>query len=210
MTTKIPLIATAKQLFKKRTNVFITEKSESNFQTSSNEINNRSLNKGYQYVIVLILTLGFNNLMSMPKAGHPTLVSAAPHLKIDTLRDFYQNYVSAGNSRDFTAVAKAINGNVIINGVPMKRQDVLASLKGFVDAVPNLTWHIQDLVIEGDHIAVRFRVTGTPKKTSFLGPNPKGLLIAFTEFASYKVQDGRFLEMNYLIDIPAIIQQLKK
>lgn len=179
-------------------------------KNTANEINAKSLKKAYPFAILFILAFCFNNLTRAARNENPKFRAAALTLEKDTLRNFYRNYVSAGNSRDFTAIEKMISDSVIINGVPMKRDAVLTSLKGFVDAVPNLTWYIEDLIIEGDHIAANFRVTGTPKATTFFGQNPKGNSVEFTEFAFYKVRNGRFVEMSFLIDMPTIIKQLNK
>jgi len=124
------------------------------------------------------------------------------------LRDFYHNYVAAANSRDFDAISKMVNENVIINGKPQNRDGVIAGFKALVGAVPDMTWKIEDLVINGNQIAARLLDTGTPRETTFFGSNPKGLVVEFSEFGSYKVLDGSFVEMWYLIDVAGISQQI--
>jgi predicted ester cyclase len=130
--------------------------------------------------------------------------------KNKTLHDFYRNYIAAANARDFDAIANVVAENVTLNGAAVKREDIIAEFKGLVNAVPNFTWHIEDLVVEEDWIAARLRNTGTPEATTFFGQNPNGKSVTFTEFGSYKVRDGLFVEMSYLIDVPSISQQLKK
>src|SRR5688500_11593273 len=125
------------------------------------------------------------------------------------LRDFYHRYIAALNERDFAVVASLIHDDVTVNGQPTKRQDVLAGLKWLTDVVPNYVWKIEDLFIDGERIAVRLSDTGKPEKT-FLGSEPTGASIKFTEFASYRVRDGRFAEMWYLLDTASITEQLKK
>lgn len=130
--------------------------------------------------------------------------------KNKTLHDFYRNYIAAANARDFDAIANVVTENVTLNGAAVKREDIIAEFKGLVNAVPDFTWHIEDLVVEEDRIAARLRDTGTPEATTFFGQNPNGKSVTFTEFGSYKVRDGLFVEMSYLIDVTAISQQLKK
>ncbi|MBD0297865.1 MAG: ester cyclase [Flavisolibacter sp.] len=130
--------------------------------------------------------------------------------KNKSLHDFYRNYIAAANARDFAAIANVVAENVTLNGVPVKREDIIAEFKGLVNAVPDFTWHIEDLVVEEDRIAARLRDTGTPEATTFFGQNPNGKSVTFSEFGSYKIRDGLFVEMSYLIDVPSISQQLKK
>lgn len=130
-------------------------------------------------------------------------------MSIEKMRDFYHRYVAAANARDFDAIAELIHDDVTINGAAYKRADVLTSLQGLTDAVPDMAWHIEDLVIEGDRIGARLRDTGRPAK-QFFGLEPTGASVEYTEFASYKVRDGRFAEMWFLMDVPTVAEQLSK
>jgi predicted ester cyclase len=125
------------------------------------------------------------------------------------LRDFYRRYIAAINARQFDVVAEIVADDVSINGVPHKRQDVLASLQGLADAVPDFVWNVQDLFVDGDRIAARLRDTGTPTK-AFLGQEPTGASIDVMEFASYRVRDGRFTEMWFLMDAAKAAEQLRR
>ena len=127
----------------------------------------------------------------------------------NTLNEFYHRYVAALNERNFAVVATLIPDEVMVNGQRNKREDVLAGLKWLTDVVPDYKWHIEDLFIDGERIAVRLRDIGTPAKT-FFGAEPTGGSIEFTEFASYRVRGGQFAEMWYLLDTAAITAQLKK
>lgn len=127
----------------------------------------------------------------------------------NTLSDFYHRYIAALNERNFEVVATLIPDEVKVNGQYTKREDVLASLNWLTDVVPNYKWHIEDLFTDGERIAVRLHDTGTPAK-NFFGAEPTGGSIEFTEFASYKVHDGKFVEMWYLIDVEKIKDQLTK
>ncbi len=129
-------------------------------------------------------------------------------LTTDELRNFYHSYVAAANSRDFETISNVVSVNVLVNGNPQTRDGVIGGLKGLVNAVPAFTWHIEDLFIDVNRIAARLRDTGTPGETTFFGSKPKGTAVEFSEFASYKVLNGMFVEMWYLIDIPGITQQI--
>jgi predicted ester cyclase len=124
------------------------------------------------------------------------------------LEKFYRGYIGAINARNFEAVAELVHDDVTINGVPHKRADVLASLKGITDAVPDFVWTVEDLFVVDDRIAARLQDTGTPKQ-KFLGQDPTGTSIKFIEFGSYKVRDGRFAEMWFLMDSATVREQLR-
>src|SRR4051812_27737225 len=106
----------------------------------------------------------------------------------DTLKHFYERYIAAANARDFEFIAGLIHEQVSINGVPHTREDSINGLRGIADAVPNFLWCIEDLVINDDRIAARLRDTGTPTK-QWLGFDPSGAKVDFTEFAFYTVRD---------------------
>jgi len=124
------------------------------------------------------------------------------------LEKFYRGYIGAINARHFEVVAELIHDEVTVNGVPLKRADVLAALKGIADAVPDFVWSIEDLFVVDDRIAARLQDTGTPKQ-KFLGHEPTGASIDFMEFGSYKVRDGRFSEMWFLMDSAMVREQLR-
>ncbi|MEX6689575.1 ester cyclase [Danxiaibacter flavus] len=124
------------------------------------------------------------------------------------LKTFYEQYVTAANARDFATIAELINDEVLINGVPGRKEDALGGLKWLTDVVPDYVWHIEDLFVNEDRIAARLRDVGTPAR-EFFGNLPTGKTIEFMEFASYKVEDNKFVEMWYLIDTAKISEQLK-
>jgi predicted ester cyclase len=124
------------------------------------------------------------------------------------LEEFYRRYIDALNARQFDVVTELVHDDVLMNGKAHKRQDVLASLPGIVDAVPNYVWGLQDLFVVDDRIAARLQNTGTPTKT-FLGHEPTGASVNFMEFAAYRVRDRCFTEMWFLMDAQTVAEQLR-
>ncbi|TRW27203.1 ester cyclase [Flavobacterium zepuense] len=127
----------------------------------------------------------------------------------ETLDAFYRRYIAAANARDLDAIAGMVSDDVIINGVKKKKEDSVGGFQYILDAVPDYEWKIEDLFTDGERIACRLTDTGTPTKT-FLGNEPTGASISITEFASYRVRNGKFIEMWYLIDAAQVKEQLKK
>lgn len=125
------------------------------------------------------------------------------------LRQFYARYIDAINARRFDEVTNVVDDHVTMNGVPHRREEILASLRGITDAVPDFVWTVQDLLVDGDRIAAGLRDSGTPTK-EFLGQQPTGVSFEMMEFASYRVRDGKFVEMWFLMDAVTLAEQLAK
>lgn len=123
------------------------------------------------------------------------------------LRTFFQNYIDALNTHEFQRMTEFIHDELIMNGRPVTRDEVIAELEGHGAAVPDFTWRVKDLAIEDDRVAARLFNKGTPVKEWF-GLTPTGATVEYAEYSFHKVRDGRFYEMNYLIDAQAVERQL--
>ncbi|MEU5906109.1 ester cyclase [Micromonospora sp. NPDC047467] len=123
------------------------------------------------------------------------------------LRDFYLRYVELANKREFDSMADFAHEEVIMNGTPVKMADMVAEFYKHVDAVPDLHWEIQELIVEGDRVAARLIDTGTPVQ-EWNGLAPTGKSVRFAETAFYQVQDGKFKHMWYLMDADTVRRQL--
>ncbi len=65
----------------------------------------------------------------------------------------------------------------------------------------------QGVVVDGDRVAARLVDTGTPVKEGN-GLAPTGASVSFAETAFYRVEDGRFKSMWYLMDADTVRRQL--
>ena len=124
------------------------------------------------------------------------------------LKDFYGRYIAGLNSRDWDTVGKLIAEDVHVNGTAYKRENVIAGLKGIADAVPDFYWTVHDLFTDDNRIAARLQDTGTPIKP-FLGHEPTGASLNIMEYGSYRVEDGLFIDMWFLIDATTAGAQLR-
>lgn len=125
----------------------------------------------------------------------------------DELRDFYRRYIELANNRDFDRMAEFAHDEVIMNGTPVSRDDMVAEFRRHTDAVPDLSWEVQELLVDGTHVAARLVDTGTPV-AEWNGLAPTGATVTFAETAFYEVVDGRFKHMWYLMDGVALQAQL--
>jgi predicted ester cyclase len=123
------------------------------------------------------------------------------------LRKVYLDYLEAVNARELHRMAEFAHDTIVFNGESVSRDEYVAALQQAMDSVQNLVYHLEDLIIEGDRVAARLTDTGTPVK-EWLGLQPTGRDITFTEYAFYHFRDGRFERMWYLLDAQAIEQQL--
>ncbi|MDX3076652.1 ester cyclase [Streptomyces sp. NPDC088354] len=123
------------------------------------------------------------------------------------LRDWYMRYADALNAHEFDRMDEFIDDEVMLGGRPGTRDDVVTVLKGIADAVPDIRWEIDELLLDRDGIAVRAINTGTPVK-EWLGVPASGASFKIVEYAIYKVRDGRFVQMTNLHDSAEMLRQL--
>ena len=126
---------------------------------------------------------------------------------VDDLRALYHAYIDAANNREFDRIRDYTHDPMSTNGVPVTQDEMIADFRGHTEAIPDLRWEIQDLVIEGDRIAARLLDTGTPAK-EWLGLAPTGVTVTFVECAFYEIRDGRIAASWYMMDADSVRQQL--
>ncbi len=123
------------------------------------------------------------------------------------LNDWYLQYVAALDGRELDKMDQFVADDVVLNGTPGRRDDVVADMRSILDAVPNMHWEVDELLVDRDRIAVRAVNTGTPEK-EWLGVAPTGKSFKIIEYAIYRVRDGRFVEMTNLHDSDDVLRQL--
>lgn len=77
----------------------------------------------------------------------------------------------------------------------------------FREAFPDGTFAIEDLVAEDDMVLVRFTIEGT-HEGRFLGFEPTGNRVRFTNMVLYRLEDGKIVERWAESDKLALLQQL--
>lgn len=123
------------------------------------------------------------------------------------LRDWYLRYVAALDAHELHRMDEFIADEVVLNGEPGTRDDVVADMRRSIDAVPDLHWEVAELLFDRGRIAVRAVNTGTPVK-EWLGVAPTGASFEIVEYAIYEVRDGRFVRMTNLHDSADLRRQL--
>lgn len=85
-------------------------------------------------------------------------------------------------------------------------ENQLMLIRQILKAILDFKWNLKQLVVDSEDIAARLRDSGSPEINTSFGENPNRNFAEFTEFASYKVRNGLFVEMWFLIDVTAIAE----
>lgn len=87
------------------------------------------------------------------------------------------------------------------------RDTYLAVVAANGDTFEDLVWTVEDMVADGDTVAVRYTMTGT-HRGEFAGVPPTGKAVAAQSMAFYRLADGQIVEERAQLDMLAILQQL--
>jgi steroid delta-isomerase-like uncharacterized protein len=89
----------------------------------------------------------------------------------------------------------------------MTREQVRQSYSGIFAGLPDLHYEIEDMIAEGDKVAVRLTVTGT-HLGQFWGFPPTGKQVKMTAIHIGRMVDGKFVEHWAEADALGLRQQL--
>lgn len=71
----------------------------------------------------------------------------------------------------------------------------------------DLVWTVEEMVADGDAVAVRYTMTGT-HKGDFAGVPPTGKAVLAQSMAFYRLANGQIVEERAQLDMLAILQQI--
>lgn len=123
------------------------------------------------------------------------------------LTSAYRSYLDCLNAREWQRLGEYVAAELSYNGRPMTLDDYRAMLEADVEAIPDLQFHSELLVADGDVVACRILFRCTPQRT-FLGFEPTGKQVSFAEHVFYRFENGRIVEVWSLIDKEAIREQI--
>ena len=131
-------------------------------------------------------------------------MSAAAEL----VRRFHSELLAA---RDPAVVDAFFGGGFVSHnmppGFPPGREGVQRFFSMFRDAFPDVTVAIDELVDDGDRVAVATTFTGT-HTGELMGIEPTGRSVSVTGIDIVRVQGGRIVEHRGLTDIVGLMRQL--
>lgn len=111
---------------------------------------------------------------------------------------------NAGNLR---AADDLVHPTYVVPGVGQGPGAVKRNVATFRTAFPDLEWTIEDVVAEGDRVALRLTLRGTHRGT-FRGMPPTGKRITMREMVFWWIVDGKLHTGWFLADMLGLRTQL--
>lgn len=128
-------------------------------------------------------------------------------------KEIVRRHYEDGVNRGDTAVAVECFAPEYVNHLPGEEkprrgiQAWIDMFQSFRAAFPDLTTRLEDLISEGDKVAVRHRWTGT-HLGDYQGVPPTGRRITFTGSDVYRVLNGKIVEEWSEFDELGILRQI--
>jgi steroid delta-isomerase-like uncharacterized protein len=90
---------------------------------------------------------------------------------------------------------------------PLDNAGYRQAISAFLDAYPDSRFPIDDVIAEGNKVAVRHRLVGT-HRSAFQGIPPTGRPVNVRAIATFHVADGKIAETWLDADLLGMLQQL--
>ncbi|MGW2092958.1 ester cyclase [Promicromonospora sukumoe] len=123
------------------------------------------------------------------------------------IKAFYGRYVDVINAHQWDRVGEFMADTVLAHGVSVTREQGIANFASITDAIPDLTVEVKQTVYAGDTIGTHAVHRGTPVQ-EWLGVPPNGKPIEVHEITTYKVENGKFVQMSNVWDLETLKRQL--
>jgi steroid delta-isomerase-like uncharacterized protein len=120
----------------------------------------------------------------------------------------YRRYLASLNERRLDRLVEFVHDEITYNDVPMSRADYRDLIARHIAAVPDMFFAIDLLVVRADHVACRITFDCTPQ-AEFLGLQPSGRTVSFSEHVFYRFREGRIEQVWSLLDMEAVRKQLQ-
>lgn len=104
------------------------------------------------------------------------------------LEAFYRRYIARCNAHRFDELGEFVAADV--NGPAEGLQRYVDGLWDVVRAFPDYRWDPQEVLVDGERLAVRLRAGGT-HRGAFRGVEPTGRRVSTQELVMYHVEGGR-------------------
>lgn len=120
---------------------------------------------------------------------------------------FTSEFLTTG---DASLAEELLSPDVVLHfaGQQLRGRDrYLAVVAANGDTFEDLVWTVEDMVADGDTVAVRYTMTGT-HRGEFAGVPPTGKAVLAQSMAFYRLAGGQIVEERAQFDMLGIIQQL--
>jgi len=142
------------------------------------------------------------------------LVFAVPARADDraVVQAFYDRVLNGTTAGDLPhRIDQVLAPNWVTMGNNIGSNDVAyftKALQGFGQAIPNLKWEVQEILVTGNRYVVRGRATGTPAKP-FFGVEPVGKSFDIMSIDIHTVEQGRIVLSFHVEDWAGALRQLR-
>ncbi len=132
-------------------------------------------------------------------------------MSIEKNKKIVQRYQEIYNSNDLEALGEVVSDDIltpkIMPGIPTGMEGAKAAHRIMLAGFPDYQTIIDDLVAEGDKVAVRITMSGT-HTGSFMGIPATGKHVSFTGMYMARIVDGKIVEHWGEEDGVSLLQQL--
>ena len=126
------------------------------------------------------------------------------------LRRFYKEvYVDWSMALVDEVVSPRFTSHDWPEGGPIGPQGFRNFYAAIRSALPDARYTVDDIVAEGDRVAVRWRLLGT-HEGDFRGIAPTGRAIVLKGFAIYRVEGGKLMERWVVSDLHGVLEEIRE
>jgi predicted ester cyclase len=124
------------------------------------------------------------------------------------LAGFYRRYNASCNEHRFDEFAEFVSPEVVINGTDRGLDAYTGGLRTVVEGFPDYRWELRHLTVEAPWLAAHLTDTGT-HRGEFYGVAPTGRSVTTDEFAFYRIEDDRIVEVWGMAFAVLLLEQLR-
>jgi predicted ester cyclase len=124
------------------------------------------------------------------------------------IESFYRRYNRRCNDHKFDRLGEFVADSVEVNGRVQGVDEYITGLQTVIRAFPDYRWDLRHLLIDGCWISAHFHDTGTHRGT-FLGVPATGRVVSTQEFALYRLQHDKIVEVWVTADDLHLLDQLR-
>jgi steroid delta-isomerase-like uncharacterized protein len=167
--------------------------------------------KKYLYIVPLVILFCFT-IACQDKAGMAELEKFRAQAAIEAQnKELVRSFWSAIDKNDFIKLKELTTDDFSIKAPglakPMKLEDVFLAIKAHYAAFPDWKHAIEDMVVEGDKVAVQLLQNGTHKAV-FEGIPPTDKKLTLPTLCLMVIANGKIRELWALEDYLGFYQQL--
>jgi steroid delta-isomerase-like uncharacterized protein len=144
-------------------------------------------------------------------AGTTTSAEPDTHLTAESNKRIMQRWTTEFLPHGDAALAEElISPDIVMNFAGQQQQGrdtYLGLVAANSAAFPDLRWTVEDMVAEGDTVAVRYSMTGTHQGT-FAGIAATGRAVHSESITFYRLADGKIVEEHAQLDMLGLLQQM--